>query len=144
VNAYHPHLVARRGFVAGVVVWGTIGVLLAAFFRTQILSAGRYQLASEQNRLRAVPVPAPRGLIVDRHGEVLAENEPGYSVGLLASSVDSLAAELKRIAPLVGVDTAAIPDILGRYRRKPSEVVTVRRDVPFETISALPGVVERT
>jgi penicillin-binding protein 2 len=151
VNAYHPHLVARRGFVAGVVVWGTIGVLLAAFFRTQILSAGRYQLASEQNRLRAVPVPAPRGLIVDRHGEVLAENEPGYSVGLLASSVDSLAAELKRIAPLVGVDTAAIPDILGRYRRKPSEVVTVRRDVPFETISALeerrvliPGLVVQT
>jgi penicillin-binding protein 2 len=151
MNWYHPHLVARRASVAGFVVWGTAGVLVAAFFRAQVLSAGRYALASEQNRLRAVPVPAPRGLIVDRNGDVLAENEPGYSVGLLASSADSLIAELRRIGPLVGVDSSAVPDILTRYRRKPSEVVTIRRDVPFETVSALeerrvliPGLVVQT
>jgi penicillin-binding protein 2 len=151
MNWFHPHLVARRAFVAKLVVWATAGVLLTAFFRTQVLSADRYALASEQNRLRAVPIPAPRGLILDRHGEVLAENEPGYSVGLLASNADSLAATLQRIGPLVGVTSEAIPDILQRYRRKPSEVVTIRRDVPFETVSALeerrvliPGLVVQT
>jgi penicillin-binding protein 2 len=151
MNSFHPHLVARRAFVADILVWGVAGVLITAFFRTQVLSADRYALASEQNRLRAVPIPAPRGLILDRNGEVLAENEPGYSVGLLASNADSLTATLQRIGPLVGVGSAAIPDIVERYRRKPSEVVTIRRDVPFETISALeerrvliPGLVVQT
>jgi penicillin-binding protein 2 len=151
MNWFHPHRVAHRAFVANLVVWGTAGILLSAFFRTQVLSADRYALASEQNRLRAIPIPAPRGLIVDRHGEVLAENEPGYSVGLLAANVDSLSATLQRIGPLAGVDSAAIPDIVQRYRRKPSEVVTIRRDVPFETVSALeerrvliPGLVVQT
>jgi hypothetical protein len=76
MNWFHPHVVARRAAVARLVIWTGLGLLLVAFFRAQVLSAGRYQLASEQNRLRAVPIPAPRGLIVDRHGEVLAENEP--------------------------------------------------------------------
>jgi penicillin-binding protein 2 len=151
MNWYHPHLVARRAAVArgGVVL--VVGILVIAFFRVQVLSSSRYALESEQNRLRAVPVPAPRGLILDRNGVVLAENVPGYSVALLASSPDSLAAVLRRIATLVGVDTADIPDIVHRYERRPFDPVTIRRDVAFETVSALeerrvliPGLVIQT
>lgn len=151
MNWFHPHVVARRAVVARLVIWGGLGLLLVAFFRTQILSAGRYQLASEQNRLRAVPIPAPRGLIVDRHGEVLAENEPGYAVALIAASEDSLASLLVRIQPMLGLQRADLPVILDRYRRRPSEPVVVRQDVPFEAVSALeerrvlvPGLVIQT
>lgn len=151
MNWFHPHRVARRAGAARLVVWGGVAVLLVAFFRTQVLSAGRYQLASEQNRLRAVPIPAPRGLIVDRNGVVLAENEPGYAVALLAASEDSLVALLRRIQPMLALGPDALPEILGRYRRRPSEPVVVRRDVPFETVSALeerrvllPGLVIQT
>ena len=151
MNWFHPHVVARRAAVARLVIWGGLGLLLVAFFRTQVLSAGRYQLASEQNRLRAVPIPAPRGLIVDRHGEVLAENEPGYAVALIAASADSLASLLERIRPMLGLESSDLPDILERYRRRPSEPVVVRQDVPFEAVSALeerrvlvPGLVIQT
>jgi penicillin-binding protein 2 len=151
MNWFHPHNVARRAAVARWVIWSGIGILLAAFFRAQVLAAGRYQLASEQNRLRAVPIPAPRGLILDRGGTVLAENEPGYDVGLIAASQDSLAALLARIGPTLGLQGLEVPDILARYRRRPSEPVIVRRDVPFEAVSALeerrvliPGLVVQT
>jgi len=151
MNWFHPHVVARRAAVARLVIWGGLGLLLVAFFRAQVLSAGRYQLASEQNRLRAVPIPAPRGLIVDRHGEVLAENEPGYAVALIAASADSLATLLDRIQPMLGLQAADLPAILERYRRRPSEPVVVRQDVPFEAVSALeerrvlvPGLVIQT
>ncbi|MDH3496587.1 MAG: penicillin-binding protein 2 [Gemmatimonadota bacterium] len=137
MNWFHPHLVDRRATMAQWVVWGVVAVLLAAFFRVQILASSRYELASEQNRLRAVPLPAPRGLVLDRNGVVLAENVPGYTVALLAASPDSLAAVLQRIGPLLGVRVDDIPDVLRRYRLKPSEPVTVRRDVSFETVSAL-------
>lgn len=151
MNWFHPHAVARRAAVARLIIWGGIGILVVAFFRAQVLAAGRYQLASEQNRLRAVPVPAPRGLIVDRNGVVLAENEPGYAVALLAVSEDSLVAELKRIGPTLGLGEDEVPGILARYRRRQSEPVIVRQDVPFVTVSALeerrvllPGLVVQT
>jgi len=137
MNWFHPHVVARRAAVARLIVWVGIGILIVAFFRAQVLAAGRYQLASEQNRLRAVPIPAPRGLIVDRNGVVLAENEPGYAVALLAGSEDSLRTEIQQIAAVLGLRDADIPAILARYRRRPSEPVVVRQDVPFEAISAL-------
>jgi penicillin-binding protein 2 len=148
---FHPHSVARRAAAARWIAWGGLAVLLVAFFRAQVLAAGRYQLASEQNRLRAVPIPAPRGLILDRHGVVLAENEPGYGVALIAASEDSLAALLARIAPMLGLVPQEFPGVLERYRRRPSEPVVVRQDVPFEAVSALeerrvliPGLVIQT
>jgi penicillin-binding protein 2 len=148
---FHPHLVARRARVARGLVVVVIGVLIAAFFRVQILSSSRYQLASEQNRLRAVPLPAPRGLILDRNGVPLAENVPGYAVALLASSEDSLEAVVRRIAPIVGLDLGGLPAILQRYRRSPYDPVSVLRNAQFETVSALeerrvllPGLVIQT
>jgi penicillin-binding protein 2 len=148
---FHPHNVARRAAAASFLMWAGVGILLITFFRVQVLSAGRYQLASEQNRLRAVPIAAPRGLITDRNGVVLAENEPGYSVALIAASEDSLKALLDRIRPMLRLDSAAVPEILARYARRPSEPVVVKRDVPFEAVSALeerrvlvPGLVIQT
>lgn len=134
---FHPHEVARRAAVVRAIVVVIVGVLVIAFFRVQILSSGRYTLQSEQNRLRALPIPAPRGLLLDRHGAILAENVPGYSVALIAQSRDSLAALLDRLTPLLGLDSAARADVLRRYRRMPFEPVVIKRDVPFATVSAL-------
>lgn len=137
VKWYDFHAVRRRAATGRAVVFLVFGVLLLAFFRVQVLSSARYQLQSETNRLRQVAIPAPRGLIVDRNGAVLAENVPGYSVALLAASEDSLKALLRRLAPLVGLDPAAQELVIRRYRRRPAEPVLVRRDAPFELVSAL-------
>lgn len=87
--------------------------------------------------MRSVPVPAPRGLITDRHGVVLAENEPGYSVGLLAPSVDSLRATLQRIAPLLQLSPRDLEDAERAFRRTPYRPALLRRDASFDLVSAL-------
>ncbi len=137
MNWFHGYELARRERVARFVVWLVGGVLLVAFFRIQVLSSSRYRLRSELNRLRSVPVPAPRGLITDRNGVVLAENEPGYSIGLLASSEDSLVATLKRIAPIAHLTAGDIDQARRTFRRAPYRAVIVRRDAPFDLVSAL-------
>ena len=148
---FQDHQIARRARLARGFVVVVVGVLVVAFFRVQILSSSRYQLASEQNRLRTVPLPAPRGLILDRNGVPLAENVPGYSVALLASSEDSLVAVARRIAPIIGLDLDELPAIVRRYRHNEYDPVTILRNAPFETVSALeerrvlvPGLVVQT
>jgi penicillin-binding protein 2 len=134
---FHAHSVARRAETAKVVVMTVAVILGVKFFHTQVITGGQYALQSEQNRVRRVPVPAPRGLIVDRHGEVLAENVPGYSVALLASSEDSLRSLLVRLDPLLSLSPDQEDLILRSWRRSPQDPVVVRRDAPFSTVSAM-------
>ena len=68
MNWFHGYELARRERVARFAVWIVCGVLLVAFFRIQVLSSSAYRLRSELNRLRSMPVPAPRGVITDRNG----------------------------------------------------------------------------
>src|SRR5256886_2897120 len=117
MNPYPPHLLDRRLGVARGVLWAAMGVLAAAFFRAQILEHGKYQLQSETNRLRPIPLPAPRGVILDRNGRVLAENVPGYTVSLLPAEEVTLRRTLGRIAPIVRLDSPGIDRVLVRYRR---------------------------
>jgi penicillin-binding protein 2 len=134
---YHPYQVARRADTARLLMSAVLGLLVLAFFRVQVLGSGRYQLHSDENRLRPIPVPSARGLITDRNGRVLAENVPGYSVGLIASSPDSLRAVLARVARYFPLDSADIRDIVRRYRRRPFEPAILSRDAPFDLVSTL-------
>src|SRR5262245_38131458 len=101
---YQSHAVARRSEIAGYLIWGMLGLLTLAFFRVQVLGSTRYSLKSDENRLRPIPIPAARGLITDRNGKVLAENVPGFSVGLIATSSDSMRAWIRRMVPHVRLD----------------------------------------
>jgi penicillin-binding protein 2 len=101
--SFHPNEVQRRARVASAIVAGALLILLGAFFRTQVLQNARYVLASEENRLREIPLPAPRGIIYDRNGKIIAENLPGYSISLLARNEDSLRVTMQRIGALATV-----------------------------------------
>src|SRR5690606_30565483 len=85
---------SRRAVIARAIFALAFVVLIGAFFKAQVLESDSYRLDSETARLRPTPLPAPRGEIVDRHGEVLAENVPGYAIRMHATRVDSLEAAL--------------------------------------------------
>jgi penicillin-binding protein 2 len=137
MSAFHPHLVTQRLGMARLVLWATLTVLVIAFFRAQILEHGRYQLQSESNRLRPIPLPAPRGIITDRNGKIIAENVPGYTIALLPSDEPAMRERLARIAPIVKLDNAGIERVLARMRRAPYVPALVAADAPFDVVSQL-------
>ncbi|HET8712551.1 MAG TPA: penicillin-binding protein 2 [Gemmatimonadales bacterium] len=137
MNAFHPHLLDRRLGMARTGVWIVLGILILSFFRTQILGHGKYQLQSETNRLRPIPLPAPRGIIYDRNGHVLAENVPGYTVSLLPGPEANLRSTLARIASIANIDSAEIERVIQRARRAPYQPALVLGDAPFSVVSAL-------
>jgi penicillin-binding protein 2 len=135
--SFHPNEVARRARVAtgGLVV--AFVLLLGAFFRTQVLQNSQYVLQSETNRLREVPLPAPRGIIYDRNGKVIAENVPGYSVSVLAPTADSLRAMLHRLSETIPLSPDQIEVAVRRYRRAPNRPTAILGDVSFDIVSVL-------
>lgn len=136
-QAFHPFVLAQRASLAGKVLGTVFVLLIAQFFRLQILEQGKYQLQSEKNRLRQIPVPAPRGLILDRKGQVIAENVPGYSVLLLAYTDDSLQMMLDQLQPLVELDSEAIRRVFARHRAAPFEPALVVKDATFDLVARL-------
>ena len=136
-NVFHPFLVARRGTMARRALLAVFGLLGLAFFRLQVLEHNRYELRAKTNRLRPVPLPAPRGLILDRRGAVIAENVPGYSVSLLASNEDSLRAMVARVAQVIAPREVPVERIVARFRAMPYEPALVLKDAPFELVSRL-------
>jgi penicillin-binding protein 2 len=137
VNAFHPLLTERRARAARLVVLGVAAVMLAAFFRTQIIEYETYATQSQSNRRRPIPLRAARGTIYDRNGLVLAESVPGFTIALLPGPEDSLRATLRRIARLAELDSAAIEQVIRRYRRAPYQPALVRADAPLAMVAAL-------
>src|SRR5512140_2400018 len=62
---------------ANVIVFMMLGV---AFWFVQGLQADRYRSLSEANGLREIVRPAKRGLIMDRNGKILADNQAAYQL----------------------------------------------------------------
>ena len=135
--SFHPNEVARRARVALALVGGGLAFLLMAFFRTQVIRNQEWSLRSEENRLREVPLPAPRGTILDRTGKVIAENVVGYTVSILPQSLDSLRATLQRVAQMVPLSRGEMDAALRRYRRNPVRPTVILPDPSFDEISVL-------
>jgi penicillin-binding protein 2 len=135
--SFHPNDIARRTQLSSLVLAiGFVG-LLGAFFRTQVVDHQNYATQSEENRLRAIPLPAPRGIIYDRNGQIIAENLPAYSVSLIAPSEDSLRAALKVLQPTLQLTDTDISAAVRRFRRAPTRPTVVLPDASIDVISVL-------
>ncbi|MBA3345628.1 MAG: penicillin-binding protein 2 [Gemmatimonadales bacterium] len=148
MNGFDSYRVRERAEFARLVLLGAFLVLGSAFFRTQIIQHDKFQLKAETNRLRPIPLTPPRGAILDRKGEVIAENVPGYSVKLLAPNTDSLRAVLARMGRFVPLDTSDVEEAVRRFVRARYQPAPVFGDASFEIVArleehraALPGLV---
>ncbi len=135
--SFHPHDVRRRAFAAALLVILPLVLLGAAFFRTQVLEHDQFALRSETNRLRPIPLPAPRAAIYDRHGRIIAESVPGYTVSLIAKNADSLRTTLDRLAESIDLDQRQIEATMRRYAAMPSRPALVLADARFDLVSVL-------
>lgn len=137
MNVFDPTLMQRRASIARGVLLLAFLVLFGAFFRVQIIEHDKFQLRAETNRLRPVPLTPPRGAILDWQGRVIAENVPGYTVKLLAPSVDSLKAVLKRLRTVLPMTDGEVNVIVARFRAARYQPALIARDADFATIAKL-------
>jgi penicillin-binding protein 2 len=137
MNGFDSYRLRERADTAQLILVLAFLVLAGAFFRTQVLQHEKFQLKAETNRLRPISITPPRGAILDRKGEIIAENVPGYSVKLLAPSADSLRAVLARMGHFVRLDTSEVGEIVRRFTQARYQPAIVFGDANFETVARL-------
>ncbi len=86
------------------IILGIFLVLAYGLWRLQVMQSDFYSLAAEKNRIRNVPVLAPRGKILDREGRTIVDNYPSFSALLLRDSSRDLAGDADLIAQGLHLD----------------------------------------
>jgi len=109
---------ARLAVVSYVIV-GMIGLLLIGFWKLQVIDSDKYSQWADRNRIRSIPVIAPRGRMLDRDGRVLVDNYPSFSVLLLRDDPVLVMKNLPVIAEGLGVPINDLLDQLDNARELP-------------------------
>ena len=102
----------ERLAAASYVIVGMITLLLLGFWKLQVIDSDKYGVMAERNRVRSIPIIAPRGRMLDRDGRVLVDNYPSFSVLLLRDDMAAVEKNLPAIADGLGLSLDDLKDQL--------------------------------
>jgi penicillin-binding protein 2 len=127
-------------------------LIVCQLWYLQVLEGGRFQEASDKNRIRIRPVAAPRGILFDRKGLPLVDNRPAFTLSLIPRELErdpvNRDATLGRLASLLQIPFADLQDAVSKVSPDSILPVRVRRGLSMEDVARveewkleLPGVI---
>lgn len=107
-----------------------IAVLVVRLWNLQVRGSERYLSLADQNRIRKIPILAPRGKIYDREGRILVDNYPSVSALLIREQLpkDS-AADIAKIAAGLHMREDDIHERLRRMASSPNAPFLLKDDI---------------
>ena len=94
-------------------------ILAYGLWRLQVMQSDFYALMAEKNRIRNVPILAPRGKILDREGRTIVDNYPSFSALLLRDSTRDLNADSDAIAQGLHLDPKEVRERIRKFTSMP-------------------------
>ncbi|HEX7319599.1 MAG TPA: penicillin-binding protein 2 [bacterium] len=110
------------------------GLILVFSIRLQVIDGRKYYRLSEENRIKKKFVPAPRGIIYDREGRVIANSRPGFYVSVIPALVDDQS--LSALARILKIELTAIKDKMA-MEKNPYISVKIAHDIEFGQLSII-------
>ena len=111
-------LATRVTAIQAVVLSGFV-LLVGGFWFFQIAQHTKFKEMAESNHQRTLPLRAPRGVILDRHGRVLVENRDSLNISILREHSKNIERTIEVLAAVTGVDAGEIREIVARHRHEP-------------------------
>jgi penicillin-binding protein 2 len=120
------------------IVWAAFGLLTFGFWYFQVFQHAKFREMAENNHQRTLPLRAPRGVIFDRHGEVLVENRASFNISIMREHSRDLGRTVRLLASVTGADEAEMRATVERHRREPSyRPVVVVQDATLAQVAAV-------
>jgi penicillin-binding protein 2 len=109
-------LIRHRSKIVFTVVKIIFVLLLVYFWKIQIIDHQKYWERSEANRIRRIPIPPQRGLILDRNNNILAKNIASFRVSLIREKCEDIEESYKNISKLLNIEIQDIKDRIQKYK----------------------------
>jgi len=142
-------LLTRRTLVVGGLQAGMISLLVGRMYYLQVVESRRYQMLADDNRISMRLIAPSRGLIVDRAGIVMANNDQNFRALIVSEQARDVERTLGVLAGIIQLAPSEVERIrhdMARHRR--FVPVTVRENLTWEQVSMievnapdLPGVI---
>lgn len=114
--------------LAGILLaWG--GVIVVTLWYMQVVKGEDYLESAVRNRIRLVRIPAPRGIIRDRNGVVLADNRPSFDLMATPTEIDDRGRLLKELSRILEIPEEQLSTRLDSFRHRPFEPVRLAADI---------------
>lgn len=129
-------LFMARLIVAVVFIGALTAVVVSRLVHLQIVRYDYYSAQSQGNRVRILPVAPTRGLILDRNGKVLAENQASFDLELTPEQVPDLDDTLQRLAALGLLQADELPELRKTIKaRRRFEPIAIRDHLSDEEVA---------
>ena len=113
-------------------------ILAVGFWVLQVVQHAKFEEMAENNHQRTLALRAPRGVVFDRNLKVLVENRQSYSISIDREHTKDLNRTVQLLAHVLGMDAAAVRQIVERHRREPSyRPITIVQDATLAQVSAV-------
>lgn len=114
----------------------TMTVLLIRLWDLQIMRGSEMRKLSEQNRIRVKKIIAPRGIIYDRTGKVLADTRPSFNVYLTPEDIRDFSQTVDGLARLLACEREEIIEKMkAASRMPPSFPIKIKSDIPMDEVA---------
>jgi penicillin-binding protein 2 len=142
-------MINRRALMLGGAMTAMVAVLGVRMRYLQIDQADEFKLLAEENRINIRLIPPDRGLIYDRNGKLIANNEQNYRVVITREDAGDVDLVMRRLAGVIGITPEELERTITEVKELSAFVpVTVAERLSWEDFSkvalnapALPGVV---
>src|SRR6202167_4859543 len=112
------------------IILGIFLVLAYGLWKLQVMESGYYASAAEKNRVRNVPILAPRGKILDREGRIIVDNYPSFSALLLRDTSHDLTADADLIAQGLHLDSNEVRARIRHFSSMPQyQPIFLKEDI---------------
>ncbi len=120
-------------------IWGLFCIFALRFWYLQVYKGEEFAAKARDNQLRQEAMFAPRGLVRDSRGELVAVNEPAYALGLVREDVKDMDATLAKVAEWTDIPIEELQERLskGRKRVKPFEHLILVPDLSFGLLAQI-------
>src|SRR5713226_5327947 len=114
-----------------VLVLVMLAVLGVRLYLIQIINGARYAEIAENQRIRLLPIPAPRGVIFDRNGHLLVDSRPIYTVILSREDTKSIdrTSLIKPLSDGLNLDPEILRERFDQVKSQPAfESILIKED----------------
>ena len=133
------------------VIVGVFALLVVAFWVFQVAQHQKFAEIAANNHQRRLPLPAPRGVLFDRNGKVLVENQSTVNIALVREQSGDIDRTLRLLAAATGADEEKMRETVSRRRRDSYRPIVLIENASFPQLAAfkarrleLPGIIEQT